>query len=79
VHFGRSSLHAPDEMINVSILTTSHVPNLTFFVPNLGGALNVPKIEQCRHYSFVNSSLLVPFHEVQQLADSCREDPTLCA
>jgi hypothetical protein len=31
----------------VPILTTSHVPNLTFYVPNLTGSKNVPKIEQC--------------------------------
>lgn len=34
----------------VPILPTSHVPNLTFFAPNLTGALNVHKIEQCRNY-----------------------------
>jgi hypothetical protein len=27
-----------------------HVPNLTFYIPNLTGASNVPKIEQCQKY-----------------------------
>jgi hypothetical protein len=31
-------------------LTTSHVPNLTLYVPNLTGVPNVPKIEQCQVY-----------------------------
>lgn len=43
------SFHAPDKMVYVSILTISHVPNLTFFVPDLIGASNVRKIE---HSSF---------------------------
>jgi hypothetical protein len=34
------SCHVPN-------LPTSHVPNLTSYVPNLTGASNVPKIEQC--------------------------------
>jgi hypothetical protein len=25
-----------------------HIPNLTFYVTNLAGAPNIPKIEQCR-------------------------------
>jgi hypothetical protein len=32
---------------NVPILTISHIPNLTFYVPDLTGASNVLKIEQC--------------------------------
>ncbi len=35
------SCHVPN-------LPISHVPNLTFYVPNLTGASNVRKIEQCR-------------------------------
>jgi hypothetical protein len=27
-----------------------HIPNLPFYVPNLTGASNVPKIEQCHVY-----------------------------
>jgi hypothetical protein len=35
------SCHVPN-------LPTSHVSKLTFYVPNLTAALNVPKIEQCQ-------------------------------
>ena len=37
-------------LCHVPILPTNHVPNLTFYVPNLTGASNVPKIEQCHNF-----------------------------
>jgi hypothetical protein len=41
--------------MNVPILTAPHVPNLTFYDPNLTRNGNVPKIEQCNYQKIIRN------------------------